>query len=1822
MSVRVAGTGTPVGDPVEVNALGSFFKGRGQPRDRYIGSVKTNLGHTESAAGIMGLIKVLLMMKHDTIVPSLHCDAVNPKIDLSGLRFHIPKEAIPWQTPEKLAACNSFGFGGSNTHAIVRSYQKTETPDRNRTSDTEQEGEVEGQGSREDGNVELPEEDRKAEVPKVEVPTDKPKSSCVVCFSGKSLKSLKGSLEDMHKDEETPLLNVHDVSYTSTVRRDHYSYRAAFIVDSMESLVTAVTERLSLDQRTPPAPTQQHVVFVFCGMGTAWDGMCRKLLVENQVFKNTVVEVEKHLSDYVSWSLTERIQQEDPSKDAVLAPIAVFACQVGLVALWRSLGILPSCVLGQSIGEVAAAHAAGCLSLADAVRIIYHRSQLLAQVTGGSMVVVKNVEVGKVRESLQGMENDASIALEYSPKACAISSSSDVMPAVKQQLLANLEAENQGMTLIDLDVSVAYHSRHVDSAADKLATVLQHVSAKAPHIPMVSAVTGAPVEGPPGVEYWVEHMRKPVLFRQAMVVATEGKSTSGTLALEIGPKPVLKAHMKDLFPAAGVTAVPSMARDPKQQVFLQAVGTLFEAGASINWQNLHTHGTNVTDVPRYAFDKKYLKKKTEMELVLRGGCDIYRKNHLYVCPTNGSVTSFKLLLTPLTLASVYDHIVSGRVVLPGAVYAEAAFAVAKCCSLAQPVAVAVEFKQLLMLKKDEAEDVDVVVEKNTSPSAKSRQVRMVAQKDGKQLAVMRVAELESRSPAAVNLNLIRSRCQVKATKGQMYDQLRGLGFEYGKAFTLLEEGQANSTECLVLLQVNNTVSVEMPGTTIHPCILDCMLHSVMLIQTKTSATELLPKSIGRLVAHKEMESTMYVYARARDVSSEQLTFDVKLLSESGQIIAEMSDFVMQALVLAGGKSLPSMLATQWHKVRDIKEEELFENGHGLQGEKNAIFITNVSLPTHPDQNKTFVKFNCRDKEDELHTEVKALMSRRKDVEAVVLVFSPDLTDDSDCEMLHNNVVNVCRLVQVILGVLNEMASGIPFVCCTLNAWPSPGEESEPRSVNPAATALWGLLRTVVAELVYPHVTAVELHTSADRLTSRSFQSVLQLLTTDQDVVDYPEVLITEQAVFVNQLLELKSSTSVPKERRDTSASLHDIRGNAVILSREATNVSKPCAVYLEKEASRSSAKHLQIRVQGFAQPAEKLLNTRLSCSHLLPGRTESSAEFVVMALEVTGQAVDGSGQEVASCCPVTLGAELSVPMATTLTTAAIPLYQAGDLSKLVLFWALLDKADTPQLTVLASKATSHLAKLLSLMFTNLGEKDPSDVNVVLIEDIEKASHFNETILSLQLVDADVMSMVAKRWQNAQSLISCSCLLNPEAHNVLACLLPEAELCLMDTQLLYRLPRLRTLVPKVRAWVEAHQSLMPELAQLLHEEPPVDAAADFNRLLQFQTLRTKDLSVQVKESQLFRKDAAYLVVGGLTGLGWMCVEFLAENNAGCIAIINRRAPSAEQVASMDNLSATCHCNIKAFQGDVSSKASLEKVFESVQKDWSQYQVKGVFMGAAVIQDGFFPEMERSAFDRVISPKLKGAWNLHQLTKHLALDYFVLHSSMASVFGNHGQANYSAGNAFKDGLAFYRRQQGLAAQTINWGPLDTGLLENQDTIKKRLEAMGFGISDREEIKEQLRAILLFNWTQSVPAKMDRETFSNRIRSSSVRSLILRMQHLLSVSHGTSSDSEADLSSVGEIRQLEPEQRLRGYEDFVKELTGRLLSVDAAGLTNDSDLFDLGLDSVTGMMMVSIIERSTSFQVPVISVLSGEATVGSVAKILDDIAREPQDEVSVDR
>ena len=1430
------------------------------------------------------------------------------------------------------------------------------------------------------------------------------------------------------------------------------------------------------------------------------------------------------------------------------------------------------------------------------------------------MVVVQNVEVDSVRQVLHGTQGKASIALIYSPRACSVSTDSETMRQLRRQLLSQLKSTHQEMRLVELDVSVAYHSHLVDRVAEELKKRIAGINPRAPTLPYLSTVTGRGVQSPPAVEYWADNVKNPVLFQQAITGSVAASSASNTVFLEVGPKPVLRAHLQDLFPGANYRSVPSVSKQPEIKGFYQSVATLYQHGADIDWSHLPQLGRRVMPVPRYSFDKKHQKEKTDQEVVRHAGCNVYKKNHLCVYPTDQSPVTFTLVLSPLTIPSVYQHVVMGKIVIPGALYAECCFALAKYSPLFTLVSVSAEFHQLLPLRKDEIAAIDILPDADPFIQKETAQQSFVAQRNGKQLAVLHVMEVASQPRDLVNLEVVRIRCTEEISKTNIYALLGKFGFEYGTAFSLLEHAYTNSMECLATLQVNELVTSEMGDTTIHPCILDCMIQTTVILFQKQEipVKEVLPKAIKGLTVTGRMQTTMFVHTRLKNKGSNLFTFELKLTSLDGCVIARLMDFTVQALGSQEEKPLPAMLAVQWEKVKDMSWERLSHKGQPTQGQDldgKTLLVSEYGLANR-DNSIVHLQFDHNSESQNFKSKLGNAL-QTQNISTISLLISADRNNNSeDAHEMQSRLINLCLLIQEILGTLNDQGYHMPVYIWTFNAWPSVSGKQK-RDVSPTETAIWGLLRTLLDELIYPDIVAVEMHTSQDRLDCKLLQSLLHLLMTDKDLANYPEVLVTEEAIYVNQVVYVSSTVSLPERRPMTTATMLNISGDALVLSKEPGSLSNLHVVH--QGSLSSSQNHIALKAHSFSRPPEKLYNMRMPSTHIMSEGASTTSDYVVMALEVTGHSVDGSGQELVSCCPMRISPEVLVKAETSLSTSALPQYQSGDLSKLVLLWSLIEIIPSTQFTVLASRACQHLAEIVKALACSTDKEKASDVNIVLIEEMSDRVLCQETMLSLILVDVDTMALVARHWGNAHSLVSLSSLVTGDLHAFMACIMPDVQLCLLSTQCIFQQHHLRRAIPSLKEWIQGNRDLMPTVAKSIHSADV--GGTGILELMQFTNINLHQVSVQVVDARLFQKDGAYIVVGGLTGLGWICVEFLAHNNAGCIAIINRRAPSHEQAASMESLSRLCHCKVKSFQADVSSVKSLEKVLQTLSDELSQYgRLRGVFTGAAVVQDGFFPSMDRAAFEKVLSPKVQGTWNLHQLTMHLPLDYFVMHSSVASVLGNQGQANYSTGNAFLDGLAFHRRYLGLAAQSINWGPLDTGILDNQVKMQKRLTSMGFCLTSVQEIKESLPVLMLLNWPQSVPVGLDQGLYAKRMRSTEVEPLIKRLQHLLSVPSQDSS-SGGDMENVDKIRFMEPSQRLHNYEAFVRGLAVRLLSADGAQVTSDANLFDLGLDSVTGMMLINIIERSTSFKLPAISVLAGEVTITSLAQLLNKCAGEQQ-------
>ncbi len=553
--VELHGTGTPVGDPIEAAALGAVLGGarRAEGRPLPVGSVKTNIGHLEGAAGIAGLIKTVLALHHRELPPSLNFATPNPEIPLDELRLRVVTEREPLEAPPggaaRTAGVSSFGMGGTNCH-VVLSEEPGGAPAR--------------AGAAESG-------------PRTALPT------APWLVSGKSADARDAQVERLGDFlTENPGLDPVDVGFSLATGRSVFEHRAMSI-QGEEWVRGSVAGR-------------GRTVFVFPGQGSQWLGMGAELLDSSPVFAQAIAECETAFSGLVDWSLTDVLRGADgaASLDRVdVVQPALFAMMVGLAKVWRSLGVQPDAVLGHSQGEIAAAHVAGALSLEDAARVVILRSPALRALAGSGGMVSIAAPADDVEE-LIGSRTGLSIAVLNGPSATVVSGDANLLDGLID------ECEKTGLRARRVPVDYASHSPHVERIQDELHELLAEISPRRGEVAYYSATDNTWVEDTTalGPDYWYRNLREPVLFGPAVeTLRNEGH----LFFIEASPHPVLLMALPD-----DVVGTGSLRRDEGGlDGLLLSAGEAWTNGLTIDWANLFANtGAKTVDLPTYAFQRR------------------------------------------------------------------------------------------------------------------------------------------------------------------------------------------------------------------------------------------------------------------------------------------------------------------------------------------------------------------------------------------------------------------------------------------------------------------------------------------------------------------------------------------------------------------------------------------------------------------------------------------------------------------------------------------------------------------------------------------------------------------------------------------------------------------------------------------------------------------------------------------------------------------------------------------------------------------------------------------------------------------------------------------------------------------------------------------------------------------------------------------------------------------------------------------------------------------------------------------------------------------
>ncbi|MCA6091176.1 type I polyketide synthase [Streptomyces sp. SCA3-4] len=801
-AVEAHGTGTRLGDPIEAQALlATYGQSRSEDQPLWLGSIKSNIGHTQAAAGVAGIIKMVMAMRHDELPSTLHVDAPSPHVDWSAGAVQLLTESVPWPASDqpRRAGISSFGISGTNAHTIIE-----EAPP---AGAYEQDAQEETDGAA-DGTAEAAEAEEAVEAALPAEGGPVPwvlygKSEAALCAQAERLLS--------RTDAGTPL---RDVAFSLATTRTALEHRAVVQGETVDELAEGL--RAVASGSTAPgvvrgrSGTGGRVGFLFSGQGSQRLGMGRELYASYPAFAAAYDEVCAHLD------VTIDLDSEDLHRTGLAQP-ALFAIEVALFRLLSSWGIRPDYVAGHSVGEIAAAHVAGALSLEDAAKLVSARAALMqALPAGGAMVAVQAAE----DEVLPHLTGQVGIAAVNGPSSVVVSGEEAAVLAVAAVFSA------QGRKTSRLKVSHAFHSPLMDPMLDDFARVVGELAFETPQIPVVSNVTGRFVDAYTP-DYWVRHVREAVRFADGVRTLHEHGVTT---FVEIGPGGVLSALAQGCLDDAEALAVPALRADrPERAALVAAVSELHAHGVSPDWAAVFP-GARRVELPTYAFQyERYWLDASQTAVGDVRAAGLGSADH----PLLGAAVALaggdeRLLTGRLSLRThpwLADHAVLGNVLLPGTAFVELAVRAADeaGCALLEDLTL----EAPLVVPERGGIAVQVWVGADDGSGRRPLTVHSRPEDDTDLPWVRHATGTvtgEAGAPAGRTLAAWPPPGAEPVGLDGFYDRLAGLGLSYGPAFRGLHRAWHAGDE--VFAEVTLPDGMDVGSFLLHPALLDASLHAI------------------------------------------------------------------------------------------------------------------------------------------------------------------------------------------------------------------------------------------------------------------------------------------------------------------------------------------------------------------------------------------------------------------------------------------------------------------------------------------------------------------------------------------------------------------------------------------------------------------------------------------------------------------------------------------------------------------------------------------------------------------------------------------------------------------------------------------------------------------------------------------------------------------------------------------------------------------------------------------------------------------------------------
>ncbi|KAJ2974958.1 hypothetical protein NQ176_g5785 [Zarea fungicola] len=1789
--VEAHGPGTVVGDPIEANALGGYL-GRARTdsdQDLWIGSLKGNFGHLEGAAGIAGFIKAALIAFHKIIPPQANHKTPNPSIDFQSLRLKIPLENVQASPLQRvLVGVNSFGAGGTNAHAILEGLTD----------------------------------------PAAATPVSPSRPAHVFLLSARSAPALQMAATELasHIRHERPALN--DVAYTLNMRRTQHQHTAVISASCTEDLCSQL-DKLASAEATKDVLTIQRrsnlppkIAFVFSGQGGQWLGMGASLMQREPVFRQALEAFDNLFESLAGFSVIAEISVNADSsrlnQTYVVQP-AIAAVQIGIARMLMSYGVEPDAITGHSIGEVAAAHVAGALTLWQAVQVIYLRSSIQSKAAGtGSMLAVglslRGAEEAIARHKLQG---SVEVAALNGPKLSTISGNTTDLETLADRL------NELGIFARSVNVEVPYHSRFMDPLKAELVQSLSAFRGSQTEILLYSTVSTA-VE--PGThltgEYWFENVRKPVRYTETVARMLED---GYNFLIEIGPHPVLVSGTREIADGAKLTvqAFPTMVRGNDIEPLARLLGAAKVFGIGVDIDSYNGGGGSFIDLPLYPFQRKsYWFEHPEAS---RRRIAYARHPFLgdATSLTDDQRTQLRLRLSTGALPFLAEHVVDNALIFPMTGHLEAAYLAAKEC-LAKQDGVwlqDIQFNHPVILQPPEEFAPQVMLEVTSSANdyvVASRPADSASNAAWQMCSRGRMNHVDSPpnngTPGDMNQSRTRIQAGVRVDAKLFYKALDRSGLRYGDAFRAIQGMWRLGDEIFSHVQLPSVYHGEAARFRFHPALLDACLHSLFadVHHFGDAGMVFLPyhvKAVQIFDANGAVTAYSHILVTSRD--DDLVHCNATIYGEDGQTLAVATGLTMKRV--KGRRTnhspehricfQPESSQTIVHKRAEVEFANILLLDLHLAGSQWSLPLIkafpNASLHR---ANPCSVADSWNDNNWRFQLDRRALV-----------VFTAITTNDHNPDMALADFV-FSTLLRISRWIY-EQRGACTFIVLTKGGAMTPVDSQ----CDPLASSIEAAVRVMGIEFPRARIRVVDLSLDEESQDIALLDEEFRTIRLGRE--DTMVAIRTGQRFFRTIVAagsnedDAKEEHLVPArggsyccERDDKSASL-----GGVLLQEKHLQVPGPNDVAIEVHAAGLNFKDVMngLNLLGGAATAGGLASQQLGLE--VAGRIVEKGAMVndvdigTMVMARVSRGLAGR---------VVVNHNLTAPIPSSLSpteAACVPVAYITAYYALVYLGRL-----APGESVLIHSAAGgvgmaavHIAKLFGSRVYGTASNASRrakvlELGVEAVFDSRSPSFHDEIKKATGGLGVDLV---------------LNSLSGPLFLQSIRCLAPFGRFLEIGKTDIYRnmrlgleqlgdncsfyavdVDRLALQRPKLHHRMLTAVHILFENGQLPPPQVtrfPITKLSEALKLLSSSNAIGKiavempeNAQVQVAASSTLklRSDRSYLITGGTSGLGLHIGAFLVERGARHLILASRSGTKTGEDEAIIVRMKQKGANITITKVDVSDAASVAELFEPIR---GYPPIVGVVHCAGVVQDAMTYENTMTAHRNVFQPKALGAWNLHAMSRSMNLDMFVMISSVSSAVGGAGKFSYAAANQFLDSLAHHRRGLGLAGLALNLGVLGdyAGMLKktvSPERILEDLEMQGMSRISLPAVLSLFERTILRGETQRLAMSIDFSIF--------LKSYPHFFNNGLYSQLGSEREGVHDAGDQASMHKLSPQERVAVVADTLRTGLASIVGLEPSQISITEKIDQYGSDSLTLTQLRGVIIREFNVTFSLIRLFQG--------------------------